>query len=156
MGFKSTVSVAFAFGLLFTKLKFYLDSFSYKCKYVLTNCGFVQKMSFVLLLFRTLQMDAELTLEKALKMIRQIEAVHEYQLFLKEGESNNESGNLDLLKSRKQQVSKFTSQLSRPNHSKICSRCVKGSHYCDKFPAREAICHRCQKKGHHSEQCHTK
>jgi len=54
MGFKSTVLVAFAFGLLFAKLKFHLDSFPYKCKYVLTNCGFVQKMSLVLLLFRTL------------------------------------------------------------------------------------------------------
>jgi len=34
MSFKSTVPVAFAFGLLFAKLKFHQDSFPYKCKYV--------------------------------------------------------------------------------------------------------------------------
>ena len=99
-----------------------------------------------------LQMDAELTLEKAMKTIRQREAVHEQQTVLKSGENVIEPGNLDFVKSKRQQSSKFT----KPSLAKICGRCGKGPHGRDKCPARELTCHRCQKKGHYQSQCRTK
>ena len=102
-----------------------------------------------------LQMDAELTLEKAMKTIRQREAVHEQQIVLSGGEPTNEPGNLDLLNPKKQQSSGH-SKFTRPTPDKLCARCGKGPHGRDKCPATEAVCHRCKKKGHYNSQCHTK
>ena len=101
-----------------------------------------------------LQMDAELTLEKAMKTIRQREAVHEQQMVLSGGERTNEPGNLDEVNHKKQ--NSRHSRPTRPTSSKLCGRCGKGPHGRDKCPAREAVCHRCKKKGHYNSQCHTK
>ena len=99
-------------------------------------------------------MDAELTLEKAMKTIRQREAVHEQQMVLSGGERTNEPGNLDQMNHKKQNSRR--SRPTRPTSSKLCGCCGKGPHGRDKCPAREAVCHRCKKKGYYNSQCYTK
>ena len=111
-----------------------------------------------------LQLDADLTLEKAKKMVRQREAVHEQELELnKPGESMtlaevHRPGPTKKGFSKKPRVfgSKANAKQSYKPQQKQCSRCGKGSHPYDKCPAKEAICHCCKKKGHYSSQCFTK
>ena len=103
-----------------------------------------------------LQMNAELTLEKAMKMIQQSEAVREQQTFLNEKEQKFESGNLDSLKPKRQHQQSSRAKSTRSSTGKVCGHCGKGPHGRDKCPAREATCHRCQKIGHYSSQCRAK
>ena len=42
------------------------------------------------------------------------------------------------------------------NSGNLCTRCGKGPHFRDKFPAKDAIYHRCQRKGHFMSCCLTK
>ena len=48
-----------------------------------------------------LQMDPELTVEKAMKMIWQKEAVHEQRIALDSGEQITQPGNLDSVRAKK-------------------------------------------------------
>ena len=114
-----------------------------------------------------LQLDAELTLEKAKKSIRQREAVQEQQQVLKRV---GEPGNLEAVHSyaeRKRQRSTQSQQGSghfgggkgkqrQNSSSKKCTRCGKEQHARDKCPAKDATCHRCQRKGHYSAMCYAK
>ena len=79
-----------------------------------------------------LQMDAELTLEKAKTLVRQREAVQEQQIVL--------------------QTDQTPAKQLQPAQGK-CSRCGRGPHPRQQCPAREAECHNCKKKGHYSAQC---
>ncbi len=94
-----------------------------------------------------LQMDAELTLERAKKLIRQREAVRGQQQFLRADASTKEvHGNVDFVRTRK---------FSRPNarEARKCTRCGGGQHGRDACPAKDAVCHRCRRKGHFKNQC---
>ena len=89
-----------------------------------------------------LQMDTELTLEKATAQARQAETVKLQQPILR-GVTNS---SIAAVRAKdKTQVPE--SQIS-------CSRCGKthapGRHQC---PAREATCHKCRKKGHFKSMC---
>ena len=109
-----------------------------------------------------LQLDAELTLEKAKTKIRQREAVHEQQNIL----SGTDTPKLDEVRSygdRRRQHDRRN--YNRTNHNdsskgkhfaKKCNRCGKEQHSRDKCPAKDAKCHKCQKKGHYSAQCFAK
>ena len=108
-----------------------------------------------------LQLDAELTLEKAKKSIRQCEAVHEQQNIL----SGSEVPKLDELRSNgRQNDCRRNSQQSKCNASAgksgkrpaRCTRCGNEQHPRDKGPAKDATCHNWQKKGHYSAQCFAK
>ena len=114
-----------------------------------------------------MQMDSDLTLEKAKRMVRQREVVHEHQEILKknQGERSQECGkpavnSLRLHHSRtyqnKQPRRPPLRRKSKPNYQNRCSRCGKGPHNRQKCPAAEAVCHTCQKKGHYSSQCFSK
>ena len=116
-----------------------------------------------------LQMDPDLTLEKAKKSIRQREAVHEQQQALKEE-------NVDAVRQRRP-PSDTNRQRSRPNGANRreienkrsgnnsqpnlrhpqqggkCTRCGKERHPREKYPARDAQCHNCQRVGHYTSQC---
>ena len=112
-------------------------------------------------LSQQLQLDPELTLEKAKKKIRQREAVGEQQKELKGAAEAAIS--LEEVRYRKQFKGKGPNSHKSGRDSKAkstsiktCTRCGKGSHPRDKCPAREATCHRCKKKGHYSSQCFTK
>ena len=112
-----------------------------------------------------LQLDPELTLEKAKKVVRQREAVKEQQQVLK----GAGSGSLDEMQPRygKPRQSNFDSRKApqypsqwnpktKFSESRPCTRCGRGRHPRDKCPARDAICHRCHKKGHYGTCCRTK
>ena len=119
----------------------------------------------------TLQLDAELTLEKAKKRIRQSEAVREQQQTLK----GPTDGNVDEIrrrsnKSRQRSHGNAGDRRDRHNrgnrgrewpkqttdNAKPCGRCGRGRHQRDKCPARDAVCHNCQRKGHYGAQCFRK
>ena len=109
-----------------------------------------------------LQMDADLTLEKAKKAIRQKEAVHGQQSVLN---NDTTASPIDAVKSgssqgRSQPTAKqFRSprRHSQPQQStKHCTRCGKSPHSRDKCPAQESLCSKCHRKGHYSNQCMSK
>ena len=114
-----------------------------------------------------LQLDPDLTLEKAKKMIRQREPVQEQQKVLK---GTSETGALEELKSKREVLSKESGRKPRYHRNKVkattkqhshvqqkqCARCGKGQHTRDKCPARDVTCYRCQRKGHYSTHCLSK
>ena len=103
-------------------------------------------------LSENLQIDADLTLEKAKKRIRQREAVQEQQQLLKGGTSST----LEEIRSHRGGFKNRPRAKPSPKHPKQCTRCGKELHSRDKCPARDVTCHRCQKKGHYSTQCYSK
>jgi len=99
-----------------------------------------------------LQMDAELTLDKAKKQIPQREAVHQQQCELKGAEQPS----LEALHSSKRNTGqRLRSDVGRgrgrgrsKQPGKTCTRCGKDAHPRDKCPAKDAECYRCKRKGH--------
>ena len=105
-----------------------------------------------------LQMNADLTLEKAKQIVRQREAVQKQQTILHRGEQPSETM-VSYLKGDKRSSSRKSStppQRQQSQHSQKCTRCGKGPHSRGACPAKEAICHKCKKKGHYSAQCFSK
>ena len=101
-----------------------------------------------------LQLDAGLTLEKALAQARQHEAVKAQQPILR----GHKSESVDAVKTKplrsnkrdKKSVTKTTSQ------QQLCKRCSRDNHPRDNCPARDAICHKCSVKGHWARVCLSK
>ena len=107
-------------------------------------------------LSQQLQLDAELTLEKAKTKVRQREAVGEQQKVLN---PNTSSTGLEEVHSRK----RFTPN-NRGQHrhahgrgdsngqardmppSKPCTQCGRSPHPREQYPARDATCHHCNNK----------
>jgi len=117
-----------------------------------------------------LQLDSELTLEKAKKAIRQHEAIQGQQNVLK-GVTELPSSSLDRLQTGRdtrrksdnftgrkppQEVTKKPPHQANQNPAKPCTRCGKGPHTRDKCLAKDVICYRCQRKGHFRSCCLTK
>ena len=115
------------------------------------------------------QMHADLTLEKAKKLVRQREAVQEQHLLRQGGGSKKDPIVLDEVKGQKYPVKKggakphpkkagIRSQAG--NHSASansqCKHCGREHHSADRCPARNATCHKCNRKGHYSAQCLSK
>ena len=103
-----------------------------------------------------LQLDADLTLDKAKKSIRQREAVREQQGIL----GGADDRKVDSLRKGKghegQPRRQRHSEEKRMSSLKHCTRCGKEQHARDRCPAKDAVCHNCQKKGHYSSQCRSK
>ena len=115
-----------------------------------------------------LQLNANLTLDSAMKRVRQREAVHETQQVLKGKESTSAETSLDDVRKSKPKTpnkqlrsgSKYlhysnkTRSSSRNKSSPHqCTRCGKEPHPRDSCPAKVAICLKCKKRGHYSSQC---
>ena len=114
-----------------------------------------------------LQLDADLTLESAKKLVRQHEAVREQQIQLKNGSQEEQGLPVEVMgsyhgagvrskkfnKSAKPANKTTESARPQPTTRKKCTRCGRGPHFKQHCPAREAICHRCKKKGHYKSQC---
>ena len=105
-----------------------------------------------------LQMDPELTLEKAKTLVRQREAVQEQQSLLQHGQKVDKS--IDSLhrtppfrgKGSQRRCPPVTARQPQSAQGK-CTCCGRGPHSRQQCPARDAECHTCKKKGHYSAQC---
>jgi len=104
-----------------------------------------------------LQMDPNLTLEKAKKMVCQNEAVHEHQVILKQPETTDK---FLVIKQIRRKTPKNTSHPPSKSASQAqqmkCKRCRNKPHSLNKCPPKEATCHKCKRKGHYSSQCFSK
>ena len=106
-----------------------------------------------------LQMDPELTLEKAKTLVRQREAVQKQQSLLQHGPKVDKV--IDSLHKTLPFKGKGSHRGRRPPTTARqpqlaqgkCSRCGHGPHSRQQCPARDAECHTCHKKGHYSAQC---
>ena len=101
------------------------------------------------------QTNAELTLDKAKKIIRQREAVHQQQCLLKGAEPQSIEA-LQHGSYRGNWRQGKTKSKGPPFTGKKCTRCGKGAHPHDKCPAKDAECHCCKKKGHYGNMCFSK
>ena len=105
-----------------------------------------------------LQMDSDLTLEKAKKQIRQREAVHEQQQELK----GDEPSSADAVQRggrryyKRQRQSRVRNAPRKIPSVKKCMQCGKESHPREQCPAKDAECHRCKRKGHYEAVCRSK
>ena len=110
-------------------------------------------------LSQCLQLDPELTLEKAQTIIRQKEAVKDQQETLKS--SNRKSGGLCLVQARSGELAESTTG-STGRVSKVqskqerCPNCGNNHYGRERCPARGVVCYRCQKRGHFSVVCGSK
>ena len=102
-----------------------------------------------------LQTNAELTLDKAKKIVRQREAVHQQQCLLKGAEPQSIEA-LQHGSYRGNWRQGKTKSKGPPFTGKKCTRCAKGAHPHDKCPAKDAECHCCKKKGHYGNMCFSK
>ena len=111
-----------------------------------------------------LQMESDLSLEKAKKLIRQSEAVQQQQGILKTSNETLESVTKCKANSKAQKRVVLLPQqgIRRPiprqpvPSGKVCRRCGKSSHPRQSCPARDATCFYCNRKGHFGAQCLSK
>ena len=105
-----------------------------------------------------LQMDPELTLEKAKMFVRQREAVQEQQSLLQHGQkvdkvidSLHKTPSFKGKGSHRGRRPPTTVWQPQPAQSK-CSRCGHGPLSRQQCPAHDTECYTCKKKGHYSAQ----
>lgn len=107
-------------------------------------------------LSQQLQLDAELTLEKAKTKVRQREAVGEQQRELK-GDPTSLAAFGACRHTRGKWPTGPPHRSSNPKgRTKKCMHCGNKPHPRAKCPAKDATCHRCGKQGHYGSQCRTK
>ena len=115
-------------------------------------------------LSQKMQLDPNLTLEKAVSMTRQSEADHKQQGVVR-GTSHEsgelESENLEAVNSRRGDKTKSAIQKYKSNNHRMlnnkCSRCGKTTwHNRQRCLAKDAQCHKCQRTGHYSAYCYAK
>ena len=107
-----------------------------------------------------LQLDSELTLEKAIAEVRQSEAIKQQQPLLRGGGSVKHETPVGAVAAKafpfkgkgSQNVS--ASSNKQPGSSSRCTRCGKiPAHERRHCPARDAICRKCKKRGHYQVMC---
>ena len=100
-----------------------------------------------------LQMEPELTLNKAKRLIRQREAVKEQQETLRK--PNKGEGALDYVvrQAPRRKLPVIPAGATMQQNVRLCRCCGKDSHPRHLCPAKEALCFRCNRKGHFSGQC---
>ena len=109
-----------------------------------------------------LQLDQELTLEKAVNQARPSEAVKKQQVLLGDDQSSHGvKETVDAVykfkfyRKKGQQKSKHQGHTATPNAT--CQRCGKSpSHARNSCLAKDAVCPKCTKKGHFAKVCKSK
>ena len=104
-----------------------------------------------------LQLDPELTLEKAVNQARQSQAVKKQQVLLRDyqkshgvKETVNAVHKSNFFRKKEQQKKKDQGHTATPNAT--CQRCGKSpSHARNSCPAKDVVCRKCTKKGHFAQ-----
>ena len=111
-----------------------------------------------------LQRDADLTLEKAMQIAREYEAIKKQQTLIRNDFQDDKSEHKPELhyverrrpfkpKGKPRNATSPTQQ----QKSKKCTRCGRTpAHGKEQCPAREELCHKCGKKGHFMVMCRTR
>lgn len=113
-------------------------------------------------LSQRLQMESDLTLEKAKRLIRQKEAVREQGSVLKnlkEAETTLDSVAPGGRRRRNSSQSRNKAQKhyqGQKHSGNRCRRCGGGSHPLQQCPARDVVCLKCNRKGHFRKHCLSK
>ena len=108
-----------------------------------------------------MQLDKDLTLDKAISMARQSEEIKRQQTSLRGDTCAKESRSVDRVafKSKQQYRKKLTTQKNWGNHANVenhkqCRKCGKSpSHPPSQCPANDVVCRGCGKKGHYKRVC---
>ena len=112
-----------------------------------------------------LQMESDLDLEKAKKLVRQSKAVQQQHRLLKssnetlkpivKSKTSNKTAKAQrrVLLDHKPLQRKPTPRQPPVSNPNLCRRCGKASHPKQSCPARDTICFRCNQKGHFGAQC---
>ena len=111
-----------------------------------------------------LQMDNELTLEKAISLARNSESAKQQQSTIRTDlltESKIEqikgSSHKRVYTGKSVISNTYKSKQPRANDANSCTRCGQTpAHAKTNCPAREAVCHKCKKKGHFKAYCRSK
>jgi len=115
-----------------------------------------------------LQLDPDLTLEKAIAQVRQTEQVHRQQTELRNNfATSGPTTSADAVKAgsnwrhKRPQKQKNTPQQRKfttgsASRQTECHRCGGNPHPRDKCPAAEEICFKCNRKGHYGQKCLSK
>ena len=103
-----------------------------------------------------LQLESDLTLDKAKKLIRQREAVRVQQEIMHKS-LTKDSTSLDAVRQSTTVRRKLPATPQAPPKPRpplgICRRCGSGTHPRHLCPAMEATCFKCNGRGHYSSQC---
>jgi len=107
-------------------------------------------------LSQKLQMDTDLTLAKATKMVCENEATKKQQRTIR----HEESAELNAVRGRKQNWHHKNTYNQRPPQTPptippLCTRCGQSAYTRNQCPAKDQTCHRCNKKGHFKKMCKT-
>ena len=107
-----------------------------------------------------MQMEPDLTLEKAVSLARQSESVKTQQPTVR-GEVQQETAIEAVKGAKNSQTRKHgtpqTKLSSRPQGARMCERCGKpGPHSRAQCPAKDSVCHKCGKLGHYKAVCRSK
>ncbi|KAF7642455.1 hypothetical protein LDENG_00257620, partial [Lucifuga dentata] len=107
-----------------------------------------------------LQMDLELTLDKAVTRIHQSELVKKQQDMLKHNfKMDTVSANVDgiTVQAKSFQHKKEAQQINMVRDSRQCTRCGKAPyHNIQQCPAKDVLCNQCNKKGHYARVCRSR
>ena len=105
-------------------------------------------------LSKRLQLESELTLDKAKQFIRQRESVKTQQGLLQQPQIKQESSSLDAVKqsSTRRKLLAIPQAVAKPMFNN-CRRCGAEAHPRQSCPAKDATCYRCNRWGHFSSQC---
>ena len=110
-------------------------------------------------LSQKLQMDPELTLDKATKLVRESEAIKLQQTTVRPDDTTD-IGAVNRRSSwrhgQKSKQSLKPRQTPNTQPSATCTRCGQTAHSRMQCPARDQICHKCKKKGHFQKLCRSK
>ena len=106
-----------------------------------------------------LQLDPDLTLEKAVTAARQKEAVKQQQSTVRSQSASTLAASVDAMQAehQKQPHTKHTAGKTEPSKGKVCGRCGKfPSHKVQQCPAKDVTCHKCGKRGHYQTVCRSR
>ena len=108
-------------------------------------------------LSKKLQLDPELTLEKAVTQVRQAEAVKQQQLLVRGATVHHKQPDTHVGAVRKRRPTRPKQQRSDKGEKTpktTCGWCGKApSHEKQQCPAKDAVCHKCSKRGHFMKVC---